>query len=370
MFYRNNVFISHSSQNKEIAEQLCAFLTRFGIGEEKIFCSSIIGQGVGNGEKLNDAICKAIKKSKLLIYLLSNDFLNSSYCMEELGIGWYLESLKRATCFYLILPDIDLSELKGFINSKINKFSFVDLEHKEDLGLFAIDVTKKLGIKTPAHQIVLNASKTFFSASEALLIKTKERRDNSKKNDEYKKKEIQDLKHKLEEKIGIINNLKQQRSSLFVEQERKLMHKEYQTIIYCYHILGMTNGISKKVYETIKKNFWFIMVNKFEELEKEFGANNREMQMLLANIYSANENLDRAYERLKLYFELSDSNIYPYYLNNVKLDPNNDAQELIDILNRKLTIEPLGIVYDSYKATLDYLEKRKEKILNSDKNDI
>ena len=192
---------------------------------------------MGNGEKLNDAICKAIKKSKLLIYLLSNDFLNSSYCMEELGIGWYLESLKRATCFYLILPDIDLSELKGFINSKINKFSFVDLEHKEDLGLFAIDVTKKLGIKTPAHQIVLNASKTFFSASEALLIKTKERRDNSKKNDEYKKKEIQDLKHKLEEKIGIINNLKQQRSSLFVEQERKLMQKEYQTIIYCYQFI-------------------------------------------------------------------------------------------------------------------------------------
>ena len=115
-----------------------------------------------------------------------------------------------------------------------------------------------MGIKTPAHQIVLNASKTFFSASEALLIKTKERRDNSKKNDEYKKKEIQDLKHKLEEKIGIINNLKQQRSSLFVEQERKLMHKEYQTIIYCYHILGMTNGISKKVYETINWNYILI----------------------------------------------------------------------------------------------------------------
>lgn len=163
MFCRNNVFISHSSQNKEIAEQLCAFLTRIGIDERKIFCSSIIGQGVGNGEKLNDVICKAIKKSKLLIYLLSNDFLNSSYCMEELGIGWYLASFKRATCFYLVLPDIDLSELKGFINSKINKFAFVDLEHKEDMGLFAIDVAKKLRIKTPAHQIVLNASKTFLA---------------------------------------------------------------------------------------------------------------------------------------------------------------------------------------------------------------
>ena len=370
MFYINNVFISHSSQNKEIAEQLSAFLTRFGIGEEKIFCSSIIGQGVGNGEKLNDAICKAISKSKLLIYLLSNDFLNSSYCMEELGIGWYLANLKRATCFYLVLPDIDLSELKGFINSKINKFSFVDLEHKEDLGLFAIDVAKKLGLKTPAHQIVLNASKTFFSASEAILIKTKERRDNLKKNEEYKKKEIQDLNHKLEEKVGIINDLKQKHSSLLVEQERKLMQKEYQTIISCYHILGMTQGISEREYEAIKKGFWFIMVNKFEELEKELGILNSDMQMLLANIYSANGYLDKAYERLKFYFELRENNIYPYYLTNVKLDAKNDAQELIDILKKKLTITPLGIVYDSYKETLDYLEKRKEKILNSDKNDI
>ena len=362
MFCRNNVFISHSSQNKEIAEQLCAFLTRFGIDERKIFCSSIIGQGVGNGEKLNDVICKAIKKSKLLIYLLSNDFLNSSYCMEELGIGWYLASFKRATCFYLVLPDIDLSELKGFINSKINKFSFVDLEHKEDMGLFAIDVAKKLRIKTPAHQIVLNASKTFFSSSEALLIKTKERRDNLKKNDEYKKKEIKDLKHKLVEKVEIINNLKQQCFALTEEQERKLLREEYRTIIQCYHILGLGEGISKKGYEAINKSFWFIMVNKFETLEKEFGVTNSEMQMLLANIYSANGNLDKAYERLKLCFELKDTNIYPSYLKNVEIDTNNDAQELIEILKKKLTKEPLGIVYDSYKETLDFLEKRKGKI--------
>ncbi len=370
MFFINNIFISHSSQNREIAEQLCAFLTRFGIDEEKIFCSSIIGQGVGNGEKLNDAICKAINKSKLLIYLLSNDFLNSSYCMEELGIGWYLAHQKRATCFYLVLPDIDLSELRGFINSKINKFSFVDLEHKEDLGFLAIDVAKKMGLKTPAHQIVLNASKTFFSASEAMLIKTKERRDNLKKNKEYKKKEVQDLKHKLKEKVEIINDLKQQCSSLVVEQERQLLYEEYRTIIQCYRILGLAEGMSKKEYQAIHKSFWFTMVNKFEELEKEFGVQDCNMQMLLANIYSANGYLDKAYERLKFYFELCDSNIYPSYLTNVVLDTRNDAQDLIDILKKKLTVKPLGIVYDSYKETLDYLERRKEKILNSDKTDI
>lgn len=366
MFCKNNVFISHSTQNKEIAEQLCAFLTRFDIGEEKIFCSSVIGQGVDNGEKLNDAICKAISNSKLLIYLLSNDFLNSSYCMEELGVGWYLEQRKNATCFYLILPDIDLSELKGFINSKINKFSFVDLEHKEDLEFFALDVAKKLKLKIPTHQMLLNASKTFFSATESALIKIKEMRDNLKKNEKYKKEEIELLKHKLEEKSEIINKLKEQNSSMLAAQKKELMYEEYQTIISCYRILGLAEGISEKEYETIDKSFWFIMVNRFEELEKELGIQDSNMQMLLANIYSANGILDKAYERLKLCFELRNSNIYPYYLKNVRLDSNNDAQELIDILKKKLTEEPLGIVYDSYKETLDYLEKRKEKIQKSD----
>ena len=64
MFWKKNIFVSHSSENKEIAEQLCAFLTRLGVEESRIFCSSIVGQGVNNGEKLNDAIAKSINLSK------------------------------------------------------------------------------------------------------------------------------------------------------------------------------------------------------------------------------------------------------------------------------------------------------------------
>ena len=40
MFCKKNIFISHSSENKEIAEQLCAFITRLGVCENRIFCSS------------------------------------------------------------------------------------------------------------------------------------------------------------------------------------------------------------------------------------------------------------------------------------------------------------------------------------------
>ena len=151
------------------------------------FCSSIVGQGVANGEKLNDAIGKAIEKSKLIVFLLSRDFLDSSYCMEELGAGWYLNQHKKgATCFYLVLPDMRLSDLNGFVNSKVDKFSFVDPEQKEELECFALETAKYLRLKKPEHQTIVNARKTFFSAIEKHLGDLISRAENKKLEEEAK----------------------------------------------------------------------------------------------------------------------------------------------------------------------------------------
>ena len=122
MFSKRNIFISHSSENKEIALQFSAFLAGLGFPRENIFCSSIIGQGIQGNEELNKKISESIKKSKAIIFLISDDFLKSSYCMEELGVGWYLSQNKKANCFYFVLPDIKLDEVKGFVNSKIKSF--------------------------------------------------------------------------------------------------------------------------------------------------------------------------------------------------------------------------------------------------------
>ena len=161
MFFNKNVFISHSSANKEIAEHLSAYLIRIGVNEKNIFCSSIIGQGVANGEKLNDAIGKAIRKSKLIVFLLSRDFLDSSYCMEELGAGWYLNQHQGAICFYLVLPDMELSDLSGFVNSKVDKFSFIDPEQKEELECFGLEASKNLGLKNQSIRHLLMHAKLF-----------------------------------------------------------------------------------------------------------------------------------------------------------------------------------------------------------------
>ena len=363
MLFNKNVFISHSSNNTEIAEHLCTFISRLGVNEKNIFCSSIIGQGVKNGKKLNDEICNAINKSKLIIYLISNAFLKSSYCMEELGIGWYLAQRKKKHCFYLILPDIDIDELKGFVNSKIDKFTFVDQDNKDYLNELATDICKNVKLRVPKSQTVMNISKTFFNSTKPLLISIQDARNKEKEQEEKEQKEIEKLKLIIQDKNNTITAIKEDNKIEYEKQQHEIKKQKYKTIVDRFWILGMSGGITPTEYNTFKKSFWYNMINEYENLEKEFGTHgNPEFQMLLSNIYSASGLLDKAYERLKYFFELTSSNIYPRYLKNVILKETNDAHELIEILSKKLESEPLGIVYDSYKETLSFLTDRKNKL--------
>lgn len=373
MLFNKNVFISHSSVNKEIAEHLSAYLIRVGVKEKNIFCSSIIGQGVGNGEKLNAAIGKAIRKSKLIIYLLSHDFINSSYCMEELGVGWYLAQYHKAMCFYLVLPDISLSELNGFVNSKIDKFSFVDPEQKEDIEFFGIEVAKRLRLKRPEHQIIVNANRTFFYAIEKNLSDLVVRIENEKLKEDAKKNEIDNLKNKIEQQAELIEKQRREKQTEFEKIEKDKREIKYRTIEGMFFLLGARNGISKKQFDSLEKQFWVEMLNEYVELEKEFENSYISiagvmMQILLADIYSHIGLLEEAYERMLKFIEITEGNFYPYYFDNIILAETNFADEAIELLKNKLQDCPIGVVRDSYKETLDFFEERKKKLLSKQTN--
>lgn len=357
MRFKKNIFISHSSNNKNIAEQLCAYLTRLGIGDDRIFCSSILGQGVSNGEKLNEAIGKAIKKSGLIIFLISRDFMKSNYCLEELGIGWYLSQHTNTSCFYLILPDIKSSELNGFVNSKIDKFTFVDSNCKDQFCTFIVDVISTLHLKNPKHQTIMNANNIFFSSIKQYLNELIINQDNAKKEEQIQYNEIENLKKIINKQEQIIKST----YNNIVDKENQI---KYDTLISLFHILGITDGLNKKQIETLSKGFWFNMLNNYIELEKSFGSKNASMQILLANLYSYQGCLDEAYQRLLKYIELNDSNIYPNYFDNVVFEKNNTADEAIELLKKKLETVPLGVVYDSYKKTIAFLENRKNNMLS------
>ena len=77
----NSLFISHSSKDIELILQLNDFLYGLGIPKDKIFCSSIEGQGVKQGNRIEDTVKMHLSKSAIIIYVLSRNFLESQSCM-------------------------------------------------------------------------------------------------------------------------------------------------------------------------------------------------------------------------------------------------------------------------------------------------
>ncbi len=369
MLFCRNVFISHSSENKEIAEQLSAYIERLGVRAENIFCSSIISQGVNNGEKLGTAISDAINKSKVLIFLLSNDFIHSTYCMQELGVGWHLSERGKAKCFCLVLPDITLGEVKGFINSKIFKFTFIDGTHKSELSLFAENICAELHLKQQKHSVQNNYENIFYSAIDSMLIALTEKKAKKENEEKAINSLVSSLKGELSIKDDSINKLKREIENTKREQKEELLLCELGTIEKRFMYLGFRNGISRQQYHSFSKQFWFDLVNRYEELmdELHLQARHDSMELLLACIYAAENLEEKAYLHLKNYVSLEDSLIGYNDLSNFLEGYKGSMKEVIDILEDKIKTEKEGIVKDSYIELKRDLEKREEMIPKSSK---
>lgn len=356
------VFISHSSQNIEIVQHFCSALTSIGIDAENVFCSSISGQGVNNGQKLNDAIFAAIESSDLLIYFISYDFINSPYCVEELGVGWYRAQKGEAECYFLLIPDVAFSEIGGFVNSKIDKFTLIAETHKTDFGVLLENICEKYNLAMPKHSTFLNIERVFFDAVRVPVEQKQKERDQQKQNqlkNNAREKVLSERIASLETEIKINRDRKSQEAELC---KNEMLKVEQETIRKRFSYLGFGEGISKEAYKSLYKEFFLSMAARYIELEKVFSKEDPEMEMLLACIFSHEGELDEAYRHLVKYVSLDDSSIYPSFFKNVEINKDNDMSEIVSILEERAKKERPGIVLDSYKKTIAALKNRQSKI--------
>ncbi len=86
MASRDHIFISHASDDKELVDAL-ADLIQLGIGvpPDRIFCTSLEGQGVPKGKNFIDFIKEEIQEPALVIVLLTPRYYESLFCVCELG---------------------------------------------------------------------------------------------------------------------------------------------------------------------------------------------------------------------------------------------------------------------------------------------
>ncbi|MDH3651631.1 MAG: TIR domain-containing protein, partial [Saprospiraceae bacterium] len=149
------IFISHSSADKIIIDDFVSKILQLGLGiqEEDIFCTSIQGMDIRNGEDFVSAIKDELLEVKVIIVVLSNNYKESEICLNEMGAAWILGK----KTYPMIIKPLKYSEV-GFLH--ITK-QIVKLSSSDDLDNFKESIEDELEIGS-AKTSTWNRNKSNF----------------------------------------------------------------------------------------------------------------------------------------------------------------------------------------------------------------
>ncbi|MCR9226625.1 MAG: toll/interleukin-1 receptor domain-containing protein [Flavobacteriaceae bacterium] len=90
------IFISHSSRDRSIVESFIEKILVQGckLSEESIFCTSIEGLDIRTGEDFRAHIKHQLLTSDHAFLMISQNYVKSEICLNEMGACWALDSLK------------------------------------------------------------------------------------------------------------------------------------------------------------------------------------------------------------------------------------------------------------------------------------
>jgi len=140
----NKIFISHRSSDKDITEMLLDFFVDTGIPRDAVFCSSLPGNDVE--EKISSEIKDALHSSVVNIVLLSKDYFDSTYCLNEAGVIWFVD----VPVIPIALPEITHENMKGFIN---NEYKIRRLDNENDIAYIYDTIVNELHL-VPVKTVV------------------------------------------------------------------------------------------------------------------------------------------------------------------------------------------------------------------------
>ncbi len=102
------IFLSHNSKDKKYGDALRDFIVGLGVRDEQLIYTSHAMHGVPLNDDIYDYIRKNINKNVYMIFLLSNNYFESSACLNEMGAAWVMHS----DYTNIFLPDFDLHNEK------------------------------------------------------------------------------------------------------------------------------------------------------------------------------------------------------------------------------------------------------------------
>lgn len=109
------LFISHSSEDEAIASSLVTMLRTLGFNKKNLFCSSVPGYDIPEGEDIYDALAtKFMEYDIYVILLLSKNYYDSVACLNEMVATWVL----KARYSTIVCPGFTVPEIKGAVNPR------------------------------------------------------------------------------------------------------------------------------------------------------------------------------------------------------------------------------------------------------------
>lgn len=104
----HRIFISHNSKNSEEVKRFTDFLVLgMNIPRDEIFSSSR-SDSLQTGENFADEIKEALKSAEKVICFITSNYLQSKFCMAELGAAW----VQEGKIIPLLLPPVDYADLR------------------------------------------------------------------------------------------------------------------------------------------------------------------------------------------------------------------------------------------------------------------
>lgn len=112
--YHHKVFISHSSNDKELLDEFVDKILKqaCGLANDNIVYTSIHSTGVEPGEGIPAFIKHNLKTSSLVLFMISENYRKSEVCLNEMGATWAL----NRKAISILLPGTSFDKL-GWLTS-------------------------------------------------------------------------------------------------------------------------------------------------------------------------------------------------------------------------------------------------------------
>ncbi len=137
------IFISHSSEDLKMVRKFVELLYHIGIRETDIFCSSVPELSIPEGENICDYLASMFQKEELyVIFMLSNSYYDSAICLNEMGAAWVTKTEYTTVLF----PSFEYNMIQGAIDPRKISIKLDSESARKQLNELKTKLQNKLGI--------------------------------------------------------------------------------------------------------------------------------------------------------------------------------------------------------------------------------